>query len=148
MNGIYEFMSGDHRRLDALLAEAKNLCGSGDAGGAASKFEDFRHGLLRHIGWEEGILFGMVYEELEDRDVLIIDELKLQHARIREDLESIGEAPCDKASEPLIADLVAVLDAHDRMEEEGFYPWLDESLDESRMGEAMAAIMKSVEPRP
>ena len=148
MSRIYEFMSGDHRRLDALLAGARALCSSGAAQGAASKFKSFREGLLRHIGWEEDILFGMVYEELKDRDVLIIDELKLQHARIREDLESVGAAPCDKASEPLIADLVAVLDAHDRMEEEGFYPWLDESLDESRIDVAMAAIMKSVEPRP
>ena len=148
MSRIYEFMSGDHRRMDALLAEARALCGSGDAQGAASKFKSFRDGLLRHIGWEEDILFGMVYEELKDRDVLIIDELKLQHARIREDLESVGAAPCDKASEPRIADLVAVLDAHDRMEEEEFYPWLDESLDESRIDVAMAAIMKSVEPRP
>ncbi|EET90070.1 MAG: Hemerythrin HHE cation binding domain protein [Candidatus Micrarchaeum acidiphilum ARMAN-2] len=148
MNRVYEFMSGDHRRLDALLAEARALCGSGNAQDAASKFEAFRQGLLRHIGWEEYILFGMVYEELKDRDVLIIDELKLQHARIREDLEAIGAAPCNKASETLMNDLAAVLDAHDRMEEEGFYPWLDESLDESKIDAAMAAIKKSIEPRP
>ena len=49
---LHELLSHDHERLDGLLARAL----SGDVVDLQS-YEEFRRGLLRHIGIEEKILF-------------------------------------------------------------------------------------------
>jgi hypothetical protein len=50
---IRRFLAADHERLDALLASAVRPTGEIDL----ASYEEFRAGLLRHIGIEEKILF-------------------------------------------------------------------------------------------
>lgn len=53
MADLHEFLTRDHERLDALLAAALRPDGYVDK----ESFDEFRRGLLTHIGIEEKILF-------------------------------------------------------------------------------------------
>jgi hypothetical protein len=50
---IRNFLAADHDRLDALLSAAVTPTGTVDL----ASYEEFRAGLLRHIGIEEKVLF-------------------------------------------------------------------------------------------
>lgn len=53
---LHDFLTRDHERLDALLA----LCLDGGSVIPKEPYDEFRRGLLRHIGIEERVLFPML----------------------------------------------------------------------------------------
>jgi hypothetical protein len=73
--GLSEYLTADHRRLDALLAEA--LAGDRFDHDA---FEQFRAGLLRHIGIEEKLLLPAARRHGELPPVA--ETLRLEHAAL------------------------------------------------------------------
>jgi hypothetical protein len=52
MESLREFLTADHRRLDALL----ELSGAGREAAELAAYDEFRRGILKHIGIEEKIL--------------------------------------------------------------------------------------------
>ena len=106
MSGIAEFLAKDHERLDALLTQA---CADetridGDA------YEAFRRGLLKHVGMEELILLPAA-RRLGGAAVTLAQRARLDHAALTSLL-----IPTPTAK--LMSVLRAVLEPHDRMEEE------------------------------
>ena len=67
---ITDFLVKDHGRLEALLQAAVAQVGSVDQG----TYDQFRAGLLRHIGMEEKILLPAVQRALERAGHDVIDE--------------------------------------------------------------------------
>ena len=133
---IYGFMSRDHSRLDYIFQEFRK---SKNAAEAEQLFLEFRAGIERHIKWEEDILFPLAKKKMGD-DSPMIDELIVQHNRIKDDLK--GLAVSLKARDTAIEnDLAQLLAAHDKMEEEDMYPWIDDYIDDKAKKEALSRMV-------
>jgi len=106
---LHEYLSDDHERLDALLDAA--LSGDNDA------YEEFRRGLLRHIGIEERILFPLVRSPLTEK-------LHKDHAA----LAALLVPPPTRAE---IEQIRAILSEHNPLEEDagGLYEQVENLVD-------------------
>lgn len=74
---IHRFMCEDHARLDVLLAEAR----AGQAI-ALPPYEQFRSGLLKHIGLEEKILLPAAREARGGEPLPIAKQLRTDHSAL------------------------------------------------------------------
>ena len=75
---IQEFLEQDHDRLDALLAHSLGWEGQVDR----ASFDEFRKGLLKHIGIEEKLLFPEAVKAGSPEQRAIAATLRLQHGAI------------------------------------------------------------------
>ncbi|OJI08097.1 MAG: hypothetical protein BK997_01155 [Candidatus Micrarchaeum sp. ARMAN-1] len=123
MGKIYEFMSGEHHDEYGLLEQFKTT-------GSPEYFDKFASGISRHMEFEEKILFPIVKSHTGETDNLLLDEISLQHSRIRsliaEISQDIKNHDTGKALGASISELEQLLNSHDSMEESDFYPWIDE----------------------
>lgn len=111
---IARFLSEDHDRLDALLADATARPGVIEPGA----YEAFRAGLLRHIGIEEKILVPAF------RQAGAVDpEFDAIARRLRIDHGAITSLLVPSPSHALVAELRSILAPHNEVEEgeAGFY---------------------------
>jgi hypothetical protein len=114
---ITDFLVKDHGRLEALLQEAVAQAGSVDQG----TYDQFRAGLLRHIGMEEKILLPAAQRIRGGEPLPIAAKLRLDHGAIA----SLLMPPPTAA---VIATICAVLKVHNTIEEGpgGLYETCDE----------------------
>lgn len=75
---ITDFLVKDHGRLEALLQAAVAQVGSVDQGA----YDQFRAGLLRHIGMEEKILLPAAQRLRSGEPLPIASKLRLDHGAI------------------------------------------------------------------
>ncbi|HJS67185.1 MAG TPA: hemerythrin domain-containing protein, partial [Nitrospiraceae bacterium] len=75
---ITHFLLEDHRRLEGLLQSAVAQVGSVDQG----TYDQFRAGLLRHIGMEEKILLPAAQRLRGGEPLPIASKLRLDHGAI------------------------------------------------------------------
>ena len=113
---IHQYLSNDHARLDALLAQA--IASADHIDDVA--YRELRLGLLRHIAMEEKVLFAYVRAQHDDSVEHVIKILHDDHAAIA----SLLVPPPTHA---LIATLQRVLDEHNPLEDGpgGFYDHCD-----------------------
>jgi hypothetical protein len=128
MGPISRFMADDHRRLEALL----------DAAAAAtpidvSLFEQFRAGLLRHIGMEEKVLLPAVARARGGTPLPIARQLRLDHGAIA---AMLVPSPTTAG----IARLRALLALHDELEEASGGAYAD--CDRLLAGESAAVMIQ------
>ena len=102
-----EFMAADHARLDRLLERAVSAADCFDT----DAFEEFRVGLLRHIGIEEKILLPDARRRRGGEPLPIAARLRIEHAAIA----SLLVPTPDHA---LAGELRTLLAAHNRIEEQ------------------------------
>jgi hypothetical protein len=114
---ITDFLLEDHRRLEALLRSAVAHANHVDQGA----YDQFRAGLLRHIGMEEKILLPAAQRLRGGEPLPIAAKLRLDHGAIA----SLLMPPPTAA---IIAKLRAVLKVHNTIEEGpgGLYETCDE----------------------
>ena len=114
---VTDFLLEDHRRLDMLLQSAVAQVGSVDQG----RYDQFRAGLLRHIGMEEKILLPAAQRLRGGEPLSIAAKLRLDHGAIA----SLLMPPPTAA---IIATICAVLKVHNTIEEGpgGLYETCDE----------------------
>lgn len=106
MSGIAELLAEDHDRLDALFMKAV-----ADAGRLnLEAFEDFRRGLLKHVGMEELILIPAA-RRLSGEAVALAERTRLDHAALTSLL-------IPHPTRQILSALRVVLEPHNRMEEE------------------------------
>ena len=98
---VRDYLTRDHQRLDALLT--------------IETFEEFRAGLLRHIGIEEKILFPLL-----GRESPLVQQLHRDHA-------ALGGLLVPPPTAVEIQQIRAILDEHNPLEEadSGLYALLD-----------------------
>lgn len=106
MSGIAEFLARDHDRLDALFSKACADAGRVDL----EAYEEFRRGLLKHVGMEELILIPAA-RRLSGKAVELAERTRLDHAALT---SLLIPAPTYR----ILSALRAVLEPHNRMEEE------------------------------
>jgi len=114
---ITDFLVKDHGRLEALLQSAVAQVGSVNQGA----YDQFRAGLLRHIGMEEKILLPAAQRLRGGEPLPIASKLRLDHGAIA----SLLMPPPTAA---IIVKLRAVLKVHNTIEEGpgGLYETVDE----------------------
>lgn len=134
MGPVSEFLAADHRRLEALLDRATVEPGTVDR----VLFEEFRAGLLRHIGMEEKVLLPAARRALGGSPLPIARRLRLDHGAIAAMLVPTPSAPG-------IARLRQMLALHDALEEgpDAVYDECDRLL----AGEA-AALLSALKAYP
>ncbi|MDF1799239.1 MAG: hemerythrin domain-containing protein [Planctomycetota bacterium] len=116
---IARFLGADHDRLGELLAAS--LAGDGPV--LREPFDAFRAGILRHISMEEKHLIPQAAAALDHQRPAIADLLRVDHSAIA----TLLLAP---PTRELVAELRAILDRHDRCEEQpgGLYDLCDRAL--------------------
>jgi hypothetical protein len=106
MDALSRYMADDHDRLDRLLDRAVSA-----ARFDHDAFEEFRAGLLRHIGIEEKILLPDARRRRGGEPLPVAARLRLEHAAIASLMVPTPDAA-------LVTELRAILVAHNRVEEE------------------------------
>jgi regulator of cell morphogenesis and NO signaling len=124
---LAEFMKKDHDRLDDLFKRFQAMKRQ-NAQRARSLFHEFMTGLLRHIVWEEDILFPLFSAKADiDDDQGPTAVMREEHRQIKTFLDRIQTkiASGDPATEEAEHSLLKVLTAHNVKEEQILYPWMD-----------------------
>ncbi|QPD04200.1 MAG: Cation-binding protein [Candidatus Nitrospira kreftii] len=113
---LTHFLAEDHRRLERLLQRAVVCAGQVDQG----VYDQFRAGLLRHIGMEEKILIPAVQRWAGGEPLSLAVKLRLDHGAIAALLMLAPTAG-------LIVTLRKILDEHNLGEEglDGLYATCD-----------------------
>lgn len=127
MTTIFEFMSIDHDRLDAIFGDFKNLKRS-DPSGAMKLFLDFKAGLQTHIAWEEDILFPIFERGTGMNEAGPTAIMRMEHRQIKDFLGKIDQIILDaglKGGDEAEISLLQVLEAHNQKEENILYPAID-----------------------
>jgi hypothetical protein len=132
---VTHFLLEDHRRLEGLLQSAVAQAGSVDQG----TYDQFRAGLLRHIGMEEKILLPAAQRLRGGVPLPIAAKLRLDHG-------AIASLLMPPPSVAIIATICAVLEVHNRIEEGpgGLYETCDE-LAGSEAGQLLAKLQAAPE---
>ena len=119
MGPLSRFFADDHRRLEALLDRAT---AGGDAIDAVL-FEEFRAGLLRHIGMEEKVLLPAAQRARGGTPLPLARRLRLDHG-------AIAALLVPTPTPAIVEQLRGLLAVHDALEEdpEGAYGACDQLL--------------------
>ena len=104
---LYQYLSGDHDRLDELLQWALAKPGVIDM----EPYAEFRKGILRHIGMEEKIVLPTIAQLQGGKQAAIAERLRLDHGAIVALL-----VPPPSAS--IVATLQSILRVHNALEEQ------------------------------
>lgn len=107
MGPLTGFLAEDHRRLEAILDRATAEPGRIDP----ALFEEFRAGLLRHIGMEEKILLPAAQWARRGTPLPIARQLRLDHG-------AIAALLVPTPTPEVVRRLRAVLVLHDALEEQ------------------------------
>jgi hypothetical protein len=135
MTGLIEsFLTADHVRLDALLAQSERADGTIDT----DVYAEFRQGLLRHIAMEEKTL--LPYGKAKRGGVALPIA-----AALRKDHGEIAALLVPSPTPALCAQLRAVLARHNPLEEgaDGLYATCD-----SLAGAEAAEVVERLEAQP
>jgi hypothetical protein len=128
---VTDYLTADHARLHALLAQA---AGPPFDMGA---FEQFRAGLLRHIGIEEKLVFAEIRRRLGGQ-FEAANRLRIEHAALTSLLVPTPDAA-------LVAEIQGLLDVHDAREEG---PDQVYARCEAVLGDASAALAEAAQRYP
>ena len=103
---VYDYLSADHDRLDALLESATANRAAVDM----ATYSEFRKGLLRHISIEEKIVLPAIAKWQRGRKSALADRLRLDHGAI---VSLLVPPP----SRSIILTLRSILTVHNALEE-------------------------------
>lgn len=134
MGIIFEYMSQDHDRLDAILEE---FCREPDAEKAKELFLKFNTGLRAHIDWEEEMLFPQFEHRTGMRNSGPTAVMRIEHQQIKQYLQTILETIGENDPGESVNALINLLTAHNKKEESILYPWMDQTLSE---GESLSLL--------
>ncbi|MDE2026934.1 MAG: hemerythrin domain-containing protein [Candidatus Omnitrophica bacterium] len=123
---VVGFYTHDHDELDGYLNQYRTLK-SQDFPKAREIFCVFRAGLLRHILWEEEILFPLFEAKTNIRKFGPTAIMRQEHGMIKGVLEDIHRKLLKKNSDSRGDEqvLIALLDMHNDKEEKMLYPAID-----------------------
>jgi iron-sulfur cluster repair protein YtfE (RIC family) len=139
---VTDLLGEDHRRLDALLAAAKQALHAGDAERGRAQFSAFRAGLERHIEAEEEVLFPAFERLTGAAGAGPTHVMRTEHRELRKLMAEIdaaleGGAGAGRAA-PLAA-LTALVYAHNGKEERILYPATDHA---ARAADELDALVR------
>jgi uncharacterized protein (DUF2249 family) len=122
-----EYLTWDHRRLDAIFDEMADLVAEGKVDAAKERFSAFACGLARHIDAEEKVLFPHFEARVAHPGPVHV--MTIEHELIHEALRGIESALGARGAEGFddaVESLISVLGEHNAKEERVLYPIIDE----------------------
>lgn len=121
---ITRFFADDHRRIDAALEAFR---GQADTGRASLELAAFERMLLRHIDWEERVLFPAFEEKLGAEAEARATAMRVQHEELKRLIAELRAALGREGFERRNVEgvLVESLSDHNHAEEDFIYPWMD-----------------------
>jgi uncharacterized protein (DUF2249 family) len=148
---ITDAIEWDHDRLDRLERTAFDAWGAGDSVAAEQSFAMFAHGLRRHLGFEETLLF----PEFDRRTGTApgtgpTEALRGEHRQILGFVAAI-ELAAGRGVLPapaLLGQLQDALHAHHVHEEKDLYPVTDRYLTEGQRDDLMRRVQRFPPQRP
>lgn len=136
---MQRFMSADHQRIDRLIEMFSAHKGS-DLTQATVLFTRAREALLRHIRWEEDLLFPAFEDRTRLRETGPTVIMRQEHVRIKAAMEQIAgmlEVGASAGLETVEQELAGVLTVHNRKEETILYPMINKSLSAAERSELL-----------
>ena len=129
-DAVTEVLGRDHRRLDSILADAKQWLVAGDVARASARFAEFRDGLEHHIVAEEEVLFPAFEAFVGGAGGGPTHVMRMEHAEMRKLMAEVSaslERGDDSRPSPPLAALTARIYAHNGKEERILYPMIDQA---------------------
>jgi hypothetical protein len=132
---LYQYLAGDHERLDSLFQRAVARPGVIDA----ESYHEFRKGLLRHISMEEKIVLPAIARWQGGKKAAIAERLRLDHGAL---VALLAPPPTPS----IMLTIRSILEVHNELEEQegGLYKLL-EHMAGAKM-EQMLAQLKAAPP--
>ncbi len=123
--GLRYAMVHDHSELAQNFERLIEACRAGACDDAAAEFAGLEHRLANHLAFEEEVMFPR-FERVDAEEVA---ELTREHARIRRLTEQLGvDVDLHALRLAHAEDLVTLLRAHAKREDELLYRWAEASL--------------------
>lgn len=139
---IARFLTEDHRRLEQLLDRAGLQGGEIDL----VPYEEFRAGLLRHIGMEEKILFPAIQRAQQGQaDSLLVPPLGSSLARLRLEHGALAALLMPSPTPAILATICGILRRHDEIEEAPGGPYEG---GDNLLGEEAAQVLAALHAAP
>ena len=131
---LYEYLSDDHDRLDALLLRSVATPGTIDM----NHYSEFRKGILRHISMEEKIVIPAITRYQGGKKAAIAERLRLDHGAI---VSLLVPPP----TQSIILTIRSIFEVHNPLEEQegGLYELL-----ESLAGSERDKILRDLKEAP
>lgn len=137
---INDYLSSDHRRLDLLLDNLrKAIEQQRPKEYIQSVFSLFQRGMLRHMHWEESVLFP-IYDEQVTKTHASTDILKAEHKELATMLEELEDSIEEGMSLEYVKGLEHFVYSHHLREEEILYPVID-AMTQDDLQERMAIAL-------
>ena len=141
LESVTHLLSLDHRRLDAILAGAKQSLRAGDVARGLARFSEFREGLERHIATEEEVLFP-VFEALTGATGGgPTHVMRMEHSEICRLMATVVSELERGGDQGHITPLPARIYAHNGKEERIVYPALDQA---ARDANALEEVIRRI----
>lgn len=122
---VSEYLSADHKRLDALFHGLLDAIVKGkDIEHQQSLFHLFKSGLLRHLHWEEKILFP-VFDDLTGLRSGPTRLLRAEHAEIELMIIEVEKHMDNGFDTDYLIALSHFIESHNEKEEKILYPAID-----------------------
>ncbi len=124
------YLSWDHDRLDAILAEVCAAVDGGRLEAAEGRYVEFQTGLLRHIRLEEQLLFPL-FEAKTGITAGPTTVMRSEHREIERALQLMNEGLARRSADAFREGLLflnTVLPDHNAKEEHVLYPTTDRVL--------------------
>jgi len=139
---ITQYLTEEHRKCDAVYAEAEKAVNAEDWEKAEKLFKEFKEKTLLHFKKEEDVLF----PEFEQRTGIVMGPtqvMRMEHNQARELLEEMEQALKNKDKNTFLSageSLMILIQQHNMKEEQILYPMSDQHLDSEDMVSKMAEL--------
>ena len=132
MLNIRNFMTGDHRQCDAILAVAEQAVVTQAWDRAIAAYAQFQNAVLQHFAAEEALLFP-AFEEKTGLRSGPTQVMRSEHVQMRELMEAAHHALQTKDADDYYGNaetLLFMMQQHNMKEENVLYPMCDQHLSE------------------
>ncbi len=129
--GLKEFFTLDHRRIDDTWAEVESAAQSGDVEVEKEKWRSFQSALLRHLRMEEEVMFPAFEQASGMTQGGPTFMMRSEHDQMRGLLEQMGAAADRGDSDELVDQgdtLLMLIQQHNQKEEQMLYPMAERAL--------------------
>ena len=130
MNSVRDYLGDDHARCDDLFAQAEKQVADGDWDNARISHDKFIHGMERHLGMEESLLFP-AFEQASGSEMGPTAVMRHEHVQMRQLFAAMEESLQRKSAEDYLGNsetLLILMQQHNAKEEQILSPLLDRML--------------------
>lgn len=128
--GLADFFTRDHRHCDDVWARVEAAAQQGDGAAIQGAFAEFQHSMLRHLGWEEDVLFP-AFEGATGMAGGPTMVMRSEHDQMRKVLVAMADA-VDQGEVDSLLDLgdtlLMLIQQHNVKEEGMLYPMAENAL--------------------